>query len=704
MSGPGTIYAGHAGPVDPYLRWAELTGFQAYRPGDKWPAFFSFIIERDRALTHEQAKGWQLPLPGFHCVIPPVYDAALPVSGQRSGFATLQLYVPTKADAQAICRVLAWLVRQPTLRRLQFGHPRNGEATAQVPTTNKSPPTKPVPVSVVIGLIDDGIAFAHPGLLDEAGQPRIAALWQQGTREPVSAPWWRDDGLGYGRMVDAKGLDAFMQQAQRAGVLEETLCYEAAYAVPEDVGGTRWLKPSRVLLGKASHGTSVLAVAAGRVSPLQATGSEDDPRPQVYGRAGDPASQCPLIAVDLPREQTEISSGRWLPFNGLDALRFILQQARSRFQFLDAKPVPVVVNLSSGSSAGAHAGEAMFERAMDELLTNDDQLAIVLAAGNSRIAKAHARMTLAPGTQARLGVFVPPLQPFATYVEFWLPAGDADAPRHLEVEACMADGGRMVVTLNSREAVARIDGTPVAALLFHPQVVQAVESTMVLLAVAGTVVTSKRRQTPAAGPWMLTFRCHAHSKKAIEINGWVERDEVVAGQRREQIARFFTPDEAELKPGQQAAAGEPRIRQDNTLSNIATGRYTAPVAALRRRAAEQLLADYSGLRKEGPGAAGAAALLPYAAVADAGRSHPGVRVDGNRAAVRRRMNGTSVAAPQAARHLAGRMATGGGRTAAMSPRQASHTPAPGTQPPPTPPQQVAPPAVAVQSLDDRTLG
>jgi hypothetical protein len=70
------------------------------------------------------------------------------------------------------------------------------------------------------------------------------------------------------------------------------------------------------------------------------------------------------------------------------------------------------------------------------------------------------------------------------------------------------------------------------------------------------------------------------------------------------------------------------------------------------------MADYSGAPPKDWEAADR--YLPFAAKVDAGKTHPGVRVPGNRANVSRRMNGTSVAAPQAVRYVANQMA--GGKT------------------------------------------
>jgi hypothetical protein len=97
-----------------------------------------------------------------------------------------------------------------------------------------------------------------------------------------------------------------------------------------------------------------------------------------------------------------------------------------------------------------------------------------------------------------------------------------------------------------------------------------------------------------------------------------------------------------------------------------------PVGAFRGRAAKAsvrgnelaagAVTDYSGQPTD-PAKGAQRSYLPFAAVADAGKRHPGIRAIGNRADTLRRMNGTSVAAPQVARFVAIEMAKGGGRSA-----------------------------------------
>jgi hypothetical protein len=659
---------------DPYLRWAVLTNFRSLQGrNNEFPAQLSFIVERT-----ETSTSWQgLNGLGGVVTVEPVFSQALS-NGSLSRFATLRVKTAKLSDDELKEKILQ-LLKHKDIKRIQLGYPRGrprGQGEQKPPP---NPPDRgiahsgPQIAEVVIGVIDDGCPFAHPDLCDEFGHTRLAALWLQSTFDPVKVPWRFPTDLGYGRTLDRAAMNDFIDAAQPGDHLDELLCYQEAFAFNDKDAetGRTWLKPNRALLARASHGGSVMAVAAGRLPNLHDERPKYETGDDLHGARGDAASRCPLIFVDMPRELVEISSGRWLPVTGLDGLRFILQQARACFVGPGGARVPVVANMSSGSTAGAHSGEAMFERAMDELLAADEHFAITLAAGNSRDAESHARLDVPGRGSATVGVFVPASQPYDTLVEFWLPPcvdtstvefsvtspeGEVRTVSRAVPEAVFAEG---IAATDAAEQKAR---KRTAALMFFPKVVQATDRTMVLLAVCGTVHSTRRLTLAASGPWQVTVSHRGASE--LRVQAWIERDEIVFGTRRDQAARFFAMD------------GDCRntkalVRKTNTLSNIATGEHAFAVAGYRGQKVDGPMADYSGAP---PGRWQAQdRYLPFAARADAGHSHPGVRAPGNRGNVVRRLNGTSVAAPQAARYVANQMAAGKTRAeieAALPPKPA----------------------------------
>ena len=96
------------------------------------------------------------------------------------------------------------------------------------------------------------------------------------------------------------------------------------------------------------------------------------------------------------------------------------------------------------------------------------------------------------------------------------------------------------------------------------------------------------------------------------------------------------------------------LSDDNTLNNIATGKEVFRVGALTWRGRPPGLGAsvYSSAARDD-------AVGPeFSAVADEAPSLPGIRVSGSIGGTIVRMNGTSVAAPQAARYIANRLAHG----------------------------------------------
>lgn len=628
--------------LDPYLRWAELTDFRNLgRGGLDGASHLSFIVERSN-----KVNGWDAFRKLSGVSVPSAYDEHLPSAARKvSFFATARIEIADDVNK----RVLALLTHRGATR-VQLGYPRGKDKTL-VGLPQPMPRGK-LKAQVVLGIIDDGCPFAHPDMRDDADNTRLALLWQQSVLDEPESPWTEVEGFDYGRALNAKGMALFMKEYRDGADVDELRCYRAAFASDEPLPAPHehisYPKPSRELLSRESHGASVMTVAGGRLSNLHGRRPRYEAGNDLYGRPGDPASKCPLIFVDLPREQVEISSGRWISINALDGLRFILREARERFERHDGEPLPVVVNLSSGSTAGSHVGQAMLERAMDELLSADPHLAITLAAGNSRESESHAQFKVPKGGSASLGLFVPPMKRFDTVVEFWLPAKQDLSG--LVVSALSPGGEELTVWTDHREDILGTNPQDrSAALLFYPHVVQATDRTMVLLVVSGTTTGAGRQAVSLPGPWVVTV--YNEGKKDTTVQAWIERDEVVFGMRRDQSARLFDVDSG-------ASRKSSSVRQVNTMSNIATGERVFAVGAYRGLKSEGPVARYSGAPAQDWLAQKPKRYLPFAAKADAGLVHAGVRAPGNRGNVTRRLNGTSVAAPQAARYVANEMAGG----------------------------------------------
>lgn len=697
--------------IDPYLWWHDSTNFRAFRPsGDGvQPRFYSFIAEGDLAKFQDFAKG--LPI-----TIPPAYlmPLRLPANpdDRLARFFTFTLEIsflrPTlftgtqrSVDWQELRQNLTKLIACEHLDRLQLGFPRGepqpdsrrndndryGEQAAEnqvlsVPT----PPTSScananapqATAEVVIGIVDDGAAFAHAGVLEPDGaHSRVKIVWNQTQQiSNLNGAIWRRpcgaDGSAswYGAVLEPAAIRDLFVHHSKHGEIDELGCYAALMS---DKGAARALR------SRESHGASVLAAAAGsldatNILPLGADESQHM-RPQ---QVNDAASRAPVIFVDLPYEQISISSGRWMSICALDGVRFIIEQARARFlPAPNAARVPVVINISSGSNAGAHDGNSMFESALTEILTADPLIAVTLAVGNSRLARCHVVETLpAGGGKVDICVRVPPAKKFETYVEIWPQWLDsagvkaADDPDSLSMVITSPDGTTRTVLCDGvgkefrnrehaalqgeEDAEGSHEDDAIAGVIFARNVAQSRDRPMALLVVAATAPHEEYVSAPF-GNWTITVV--SKSSQTVRINAWIERDETVFGVRRPQTAHF-------IKDGVPLGTvldwdedTDQSVSRQHTTSNFANADKAFAVAAGVGGRADGFVSSYSGAGGFGP----YDGRPFFVARADRSPAQPGVPVWGNYRSARRHMNGTSIAAPQVARIIANAFARGNDR-------------------------------------------
>ena len=650
-------WAALADPIDPYMWWLESTQYRALRRDGLQPIKFSFIAHGNSQAL-QAAVTRDLDANQVTVIVLGIYEQPFS-NGKRPEFWTLQVdfsgFVKTLSaeldeSAQQIQignktrEILIWLIEQPSIKRLQLGFPRGTGKVGNVPqpADGKRPQTSiqstakkegKETAKVVIGVIDDGCAFAHDGLCS-ATSTRMAFVWSQTTFADsygADTDWEIPRNFEYGRELTGRSLNHLIAKYTAGGEVRETDCYQRYYGVD---------KPVRGMLGRESHGAAMTMLAAG-----QLRNSDDE------------AGKAPVIFVDLPIEQAEISSGRWMPVNGLDAMRYIQSRARDSFRRkVKKEPLPVVINLSSGSSAGPHDGTSMLECAMDEMLKHDPHLAITLAAGNGRTAKSHVRKALSAKGECAVEFFVPPGKKWETYVEIWLPKNvDEKVLRALTFELIAPNGQSARVSLSNKAGtfIERINrkNEKIAGMLLRANVVQSIDRAMVLVAIAPTNIHPVYPYSPS-GIWKVNVTSKRSSAQ-VELNCWIERDEVVFGARRPQMARFVSDEQTLVSRNQWAeSATAATIRRDGTFSNIASGGYTFAVAAGTRDYENGFPSPYSGapmLNEASPA---------FVAKADRSPAQPGILVSGNYRGARRHINGTSVAAPQAARWIANEMAEG----------------------------------------------
>jgi Subtilase family len=357
-------------------------------------------------------------------------------------------------------------------------------AAARSSTTVKKRAAAPSGRNTVLAVIDADIAFLHQQFRDAVGGTRVRAHWDQGV-EADAAPWQRPQRIGYGRELLRADIDA---------ALSANDSERAAYArLGVTLPGSGW-----------AHGTQILALAAGRTP-----------------HSSDAAAALPLVTVSVPRGAFAQTHGLWLNVYLLDALHFILLHVGS--------DESVVVNVSLGAHSGPHDGRSLLERALDQLIDAlQGRLTVVLAAGNSRLVRAHARASWPAGSGAQslsAAIEMTGDDPTPNFVEAWFDGRVGNArfevtppPSVAPPSGELAPGQCAWLHDSERKVVAmaycgRVQGTAAPT-----------QSLQALMAVAATrEVAGAAPGTARAGAWSL--RVSAGDETSVRL--WVARDDSI---------------------------------------------------------------------------------------------------------------------------------------------------------------------------------
>lgn len=408
--------------------------------------------------------------------------------------------------------------------------------------------------------------------------------------------------------------------------------------------------------------------------PTPLNGDVDKPSPLAKHPLGsDAAEDAALVVVKFPREQVAVAAGRWLSVHALDGLRYVAL-ASMDLAAAGAPPLPTVVNMSFGGVAGAHDGTGLLECAMDALHNALRDFRVVLAAGNAygterqadgvdplayRPSGAHASATLKSGKQTMLYLSVPPDKQFETYLEVWLYPESGDSwigPQEVEIVVTLPTGQQLKQAFDGIEFARNSSFETTAGLICLSKVPQSERHSMALLVIAATQVSSSFVEAPC-GEWQVEVK--NKGSRELRMEAWVERDITHVDHARRQGARLVAS----------GVAGAAVLNDDETLNNVGTGSRTTLVGALVHQPdpvapSMRRVSAYSS-------AGGKMCMGPsLSAVADEGVALAGIRVAGTFSGTVVRLNGTSMAAPQATRHLASHIA--GGPAATPPPR--SHPP------------------------------
>lgn len=248
--------------------------------------------------------------------------------------------------------------------------------------------------SVIVGIIDTGIALGHRRFRDTDGKTRFLASWQQNSK------FNEQPFLPFGNELYAGDIDELMDKHTvgnlQTGVLdEEQFNIAARLTEPAERYGHRDLDYQN------AHGTHVLDLAAGY--DHSSTAQQDDEIADTH-----------IIAVNLPPQYVHGSAGNFLSYFAGFAIERIQVLADALWEHRsDAKDdasdnrngFPVVINFSFGKLAGPKDGTSLWEFFAREMIDEREQQGcltrLVMPVGNKNLSRSHARELLGWGKVKR---------------------------------------------------------------------------------------------------------------------------------------------------------------------------------------------------------------------------------------------------------------------------------------------------------------
>jgi len=507
---------------------------------------------------------------------------------------------------------------------------------------------------VIMGVIDDGISFAHERFRSDAFDSRIDYLWLQGAEHGGA-----NSDVPFGREFNRDQIEDLFQDNRRGPkgeLLDEDGLYRAAGAM--DMGSGAFQSMAR----RAGHGTAILDLAAGFAA---GTDTRDRTFRSLPERMGVNPEAYDLALVTLPQSVTADTSGTFAEIFIISALVRLLDHIEQRCQ-RDGQDYPVIINLSFGLTAGPKDGSSLLDRFIDQINgargADRQPIRIVMPAGNHRLSQSHAVLSqpLTADTDPLYWRLLPD-DPTPSFLEIWsapLPSKPDALPLSLglkapgETEFAFLDGGDLDITYSlncdgkflARAYVQWVPGRSTTGRL------------RVTIAVPATVPTPQRRAFVPSGDWQLQIDQSGSKGASVwPLDLTIQRDDMIPGFRgggrqsrfadgayktHDLAGRALTEDRAD-RSGKMSY-----IRRTGTLNSLATARETVVVGGCY---ADTLSAvGYSGEGSKSSGVRGPDLVAP----SSVNRSRGGIRVAGARSGSRIGVEGTSAAAPTLARELA----------------------------------------------------
>ncbi len=498
--------------------------------------------------------------------------------------------------------------------------------------------------TVIMAVIDDGIPIANTQFQNSAGT-RIEYFWRQDGPTPSST-------VPNGTELTKQDINNLLLSSEVAGVVDEDTFYaQAGLASYNEPGAAH-----KSVAWRASHGAHVMDIATG------------------FAKEQDVKNR-PIIAVQLPANVVENTSGSELDQHAIDAIDYILQRAEL---MSPNEPLPLVINLSFGQYSGPHDGTSALELYLDSIVNSRDNTRIVLPAGNNRQARCHSVITKSDFTQQQgevtLNWRVQPDDKTHSYMHIWMPADtnfNPPASDRIKISVVAPNGeqsAELGEVLNQNDLVYSVGGQTVCRVgnTFVDGDTNRSLFTLSMMPTARNYNISSMadvKPTAPAGVWKVVIK-DINVTETTEINCWVERDDTAYGYQSQGRQSYFDDPDYQryddyTAPVEVDTGTDSTTKRSGTLNGIATGDKVIVVGGMYRK--EKSLTNYSAC---GPASArfGSAVATregpDLLTVSDDSKVHAGIPGAGTRSGSVMYFSGTSVAAPRVAREVADLLAAG----------------------------------------------
>lgn len=383
------------------------------------------------------------------------------------------------------------------------------------------------PRLVIVGVIDDGLPFAHRNFLGSDGETRVDYCWLQGSNvlgQGQTEDIDFDTSVAFGKELTGKTIQHLIKKHSND---EDDI-----YADPVSGAVTSDPDTARNIFQAYTHGAHVMEAAGGFVPDDEGFEERDAVR---------------IVGVQLPRTSLQDTSGFGKEAFILSGVHYILDRAERIAKSLGKKDAIVLINISLGATGGPKNGKSLIERAIDEAVeaygTDKSRLKhvkVFLPSGNNYASQIAAQATLsARNPTATVEWHLQPNDRTPNFVEFWFDAKSEDletvassismtltspAGNEIKFSKRNADGRNWIISPLAIDAKSEQIG--------QMSLDRSAGRYRFMLVLAPTEYDDLSKAAPIApaGTWSIKFTLEkVDTLNAVTLYGVIQRDEDPAG-------------------------------------------------------------------------------------------------------------------------------------------------------------------------------